>query len=191
MKKTAIILLFSIAFLERIVFDLGPNIELVTLTMLLSAAYLGKKESLWLTFSIMLFTDLIIGNTNIFIFTWSGFLIPAIITSDIFRNKKAQGIKKVALGTLAGIGATSFFFLWTNFGVWLLSSMYPKTAKGLLMSYINALPFLRMQAISTLCFVPTGFALVEFAKKYQLEEKLIKILTDKYQLGVVFSQLDS
>ena len=87
MKKLFFITLFAIAFLERTVFDLGPNIELVTTAMLLTSAYLGTKRSFWLTFLIMLTTDIVIGNTNIFIFTWSGFLIPSLIVSKIFFFK--------------------------------------------------------------------------------------------------------
>jgi hypothetical protein len=66
--------------------------------------------------------------------------------------------------------------MWTNLGVWLLSEMYPKNGLGLTMSYINALPFLRYQAISTLTFVPLGLTLVEiliiFNKKFILEKRL-------------------
>lgn len=180
-KRMFWVILFIIAFLERVVFDLGPNIELVTTVMLLSGAYLGRKYSLWLTFLVMLTTDLIIGNSNIFTFTWSGFLIPAFITSGIFSKQKLSGVRHVSLGTISGISSTAFFFLWTNFGVWLLSSMYPKTQAGLLMSYINALPFLRLQAISTLIFVPLGFLLTEAAI----------YLLKNYQARVRVGQLDN
>jgi len=128
---------------------------------------------------------LIIGNSNIFIFTWSGFLIPAIFVSKVFARKRIRGVKRATLGTLAGVGSTLFFFLWTNFGVWLLSTMYPKTISGLLLCYVRALPFLRMQTISTLIFVPAGFFLVEIAKKYHFEERLLKIFTSKSQLRFV------
>ena len=175
-KRIFGLILFILAFLERVLFDLGPNIELVTLSMLLSAAYLGRKSSFWLTFLIMLATDLILGNSNIFIFTWSGFLIPALIASGFFQKNNPKRFKRIGIGTLAGISSTAFFFLWTNFGVWILSSLYPKTLLGLLSSYINALPFLRLQAVSTLIFVPLGFLLTEFSlnllKKYQARTRV-------------------
>lgn len=182
-KYLFLISLFLIAFYERVFFDLGPNIELVTTAMLLSAFYLGRKYSLWLTFLIMFATDLVIGNSNIFIFTWSGFLIPALVSSNIFKKQRLSGIRLIGLGTLAGIGSTAFFFIWTNFGVWLLSSMYPKTALGLLASYINALPFLRLQAISTLIFVPLGFALSELALYFIFLAKVRSQKTDKFILS--------
>jgi hypothetical protein len=80
---------------------------------------------------------------------------------NLFNIVKHKGIKKYFLGTTAGLSANLFFYLWTNFGVWLLSGMYPKTTTGLLMSYVNALPFLRYQLISTLIFIPLGFFATE------------------------------
>lgn len=178
MKKIFLALLFIVAFLERVAFDLGPNIELITTVMLLSAAYLGRKESFLTIFAIMAVTDFILGNTNIFLFTWSGFLIPAIVLPTLFKKYKATGIKKVGLGTAYGAGSNFFFFIWTNFGVWLLDSwnMYPNTFNGLLMSYINALPFWRAQLISTSIFATLGFSIVEFSlyleKRYKITSSL-------------------
>lgn len=171
-------LLFLSAFGERILFDFGPNVELVTTAMILASFYYGKKESFWLTFAIIVFSDLVIGNSNIFIFTWSGFLIPALVVGGIFKKITTYNLqpttKKIfdvfSLTTL-GISSNIFFYLWTNLGVWLLSNMYPKTAAGLLMSYLNALPFLRYQLTSTLVFVPLGFFLtqitIHLSKNYQ------------------------
>lgn len=161
MRTFFLIILFILAFSERVFLDLGPNIELVTMALLLSAAYVGQKQSFWLVFVLMATTDLILGNSNIFIFTWSGFLIPALILGRTFKTIKSTGIKKVGMGTVGGIGANLFFYFWTNFGVWFLGSMYPKTLEGLATSYINALPFLKMQLTSTLIFVPIGFLILE------------------------------
>ncbi len=168
MRAIFFIILFLLAFAERTLFDFGPNFELVTAAMILSGAYLGRKYCVWLVFLVMLATDIILGNTSIFIFTWSGFLIPAFILSSVFGLRKMSGSGKVAAGTLVGVASTLFFYLWTNFGVWYLDSwgMYPDDISGLVMSYINALPFLRMQMTSTLLFVPSSFALVEVSRAY-------------------------
>src|SRR3989344_7069999 len=85
-KYLMLILLFLFAFGERVLFDLGPNIELVTTVMILSSFYFAKRQAFWLTFAVLAFSDVIIGNTNIFIFTWSGFLIPAFLASKVFRK---------------------------------------------------------------------------------------------------------
>jgi hypothetical protein len=111
-------------------------------------------------------TDLFLGNTNIFLFTWSGFLIPAFVLTNIFpKIVKAIKFKSIS-GILLGLGSNLFFFFWTNFGVWFLDSwgMYPKTLAGLAQCYINGLPFLRPQIVSSLIFIPLGFIIIELAK---------------------------
>jgi hypothetical protein len=159
MKRFFVYLIFFLALIERVLFDLGPNIELITLATILSAFYSNGKTTFLLTLVVIAISDLLIGNTNIFLFTWSGFILP-ILVINIFKNLK---INRVFSGTLAGISSNIFFFLWTNFGVWALDSwgMYPNTALGLLQSYINGLPFLKYQLTSTLFFLPIGFLIYE------------------------------
>lgn len=160
MKKIFIVFIFLLALIERVWFDLGPNIELVTVAAILGAFYLGKKYTLILTLLVIAASDLLIGNSNIFIFTWSGFLFP-ILAINIFKKLK---INNIFSGTLAGISFNLFFFSWTNFGVWILDSwgMYPNTALGLIQSYLNGLPFLKYQLTSTLFFVPIGLIIIEY-----------------------------
>ena len=184
-KYLSLILLFLLAFGERVFFDLGPNIELITMAMILTAYYFGKKESFWLTFAVIAFSDVVIGNSNIFLFTWSGFLIPALLSSRLITLFKLisqrltnlwSGLKLIPLISV-GLFSNLFFYLWTNFGVWLLDSwgMYPDTFQGLLLSYINALPFLRLQIASTLIFLPLVFISIELMvflnSKFHLENK--------------------
>lgn len=162
-------LLFLAAFLERTILDLGPNYELVTSIMILSVYFIGRKQSFWLTFLVIATTDRLIGNSKIFLFTWSGFLIPALLIGVVTKERcsKSLGpVKKVASVfrlTLSGISANLFFYFWTNLGVWLLDSwsMYTKDLAGLIRCYINALPFLKNQITSSLILVPLGAILLE------------------------------
>tara|TARA_B100000700_G_C14924887_1_gene798875 strand:- start:691 stop:1206 length:516 start_codon:yes stop_codon:yes gene_type:complete len=55
------------------------------------------------------------------------------------------------LGAMA-IGGSLWFYLITNFAVWFMSSMYPKTIEGILSCYVLALPFLTSTLVSTLLF---------------------------------------
>lgn len=162
-KKLLFFALFLVAFIERVVFDLGPNVEMVTTALILGSYYLGKKRSMWLILLILISTDIVLGNTKIFIFTWSGFLIPAIITCSLFKKIKSN---KVLTGVGLGLTSNLFFFVWTNFGVWLqdLWGLYPKTLIGLVNCYINALPFLKNQLIGSLIFIPLGFYAIEAVK---------------------------
>ena len=157
------------AFLERTVFDLGPNIELITTSMILISYYFGKKAAFPIIFIIVALSDRFIGNSSIFLFTWSGFLIPALFGSNIIKiishklfkdyRNNLRVIPLLSLGIISNI----FFYLWTNFGVWFFDTfnMYPNGLSGLFLSYINGLPFLRNQFISTLIFLPAIFTLFE------------------------------
>lgn len=169
-KKGLFGLLVVLALTERVGFDLGPNVELVTMAGLLAAAYLGKKQAVGVVLTAMIISDLVLGNTRIFLFTWSGFMIPMVAAGGMFKRWK---INRVVSGTIAGVGANLFFYLWTNFGVWALDGwgMYAKDWGGLTQCYINALPFLKLQLVSTLMFVPTAFGVVEGALSGVLGKK--------------------
>lgn len=158
-KKLLVLLLFLLAFSERIMFDLGANYELITSVMIIASIYLGAKESTLIVFLTLFFSDLIIGNSSIFIFTWSGFLLPAILAHKFISNENLT--KKLFSGTITGAASVGFFYLWTNFGVWMTSSMYSKDILGLMQSYINALPFLRNQAQSAIYAIPMLIILTE------------------------------
>lgn len=168
-KRLFLIGLFLLAFGERVAFDMGPNVELVTLAMVVSGIYFGAKSSFWLIFGVIVLSDLAIGNSNIFIFTWSGFLVPALVIGKLGGFIRRRGIPgRVAGGGMSGLAANLFFYLWTNFGVWALDGwgMYSDGADGLLMSYVNGLPFLKLQALSTLLFVPAGMVVAEVVRRY-------------------------
>jgi len=191
-KYLMLILLFLFAFGERVLFDFGPNVELITTAMVLSSFYFAGKNSFWLIFAIIALSDIVIGNSNIFLFTWSGFLIPAILAGGIIKKltthyslRTAKNIFTCFTLLVTGLSSNIFFYLWTNFGVWYLGTMYPKTIAGLLSSYINALPFLRYQMISTLIFVPAGFLFTELTiyliYKFQLKQKVSRELSFIYK----------
>lgn len=45
------------------------------------------------------------------------------------------------------------FFVITNFGVWLTTSLYPKTLDGLLLCYTMAIPFFQNTFVSTIVYI--------------------------------------
>ena len=65
------------------------------------------------------------------------------------------------LGSMA-IASSVWFFLTTNFSVWLIWDYYPKTFEGLISCYTLAIPFFTNTIVSTVLF--TG--LLTFALKY-------------------------
>ena len=65
------------------------------------------------------------------------------------------------------------FFLVTNFGVWLMWSMYPHTPTGLLGCYEAGLPFFRNQLVGDLGFAAVLFGLHAWlARTYFVQERV-------------------
>lgn len=83
------------------------------------------------------------------------------------RFSDAGGLKAGGAWLGAGIVASAFFYVVTNFAVWLSSGMYPLTWHGLAACYAMALPFFQNQLASTLLFT-AGFLLV-----WQVSERLL------------------
>ena len=68
------------------------------------------------------------------IFIYGAFLLITFIGTLI----KKVNVLNV---TLAAVGTGVLFFLISNFGVWMLSNMYPHTGSGLIACYAAAIPF--------------------------------------------------
>ncbi|MEI6886696.1 MAG: DUF6580 family putative transport protein [bacterium] len=162
-----------IGIFTRTVLHIIPNLEFVTaLSITAGVIVKNKKLAFIVPLFTMLFTDLLIGNTIIFIFTWSGFIVPVLIGVLLKKaDKSLSYVKLGVLGSLGGLISTLIFFLWTNFGVVLTTSMYSKDLSGLIASYINAIPFVRPQLIGNLILVP----LVLLSAKFLFSENRLVV----------------
>lgn len=70
------------------------------------------------------------------LFNYTGFIAIIGLGSRLHNRKWPMVVSYVVLSSLG-------FWVWTNFGTWLTSGIYPKTGSGLENCYIAALPFLR------------------------------------------------
>jgi hypothetical protein len=144
------------------------NVEPITFATLLAGALLGGGWGLFVPLSIVAITDIFLGNSPILYFTWSAWATIGLSGLILRKSKKEKfsfGFKMTALG----IGASLFFYLWTNFGVWLLGDLYPKTFEGLVLCYIMGLPFLKLNLLGNLVIISVGsFWLVIILRVYQV-----------------------
>lgn len=166
--KILLVFLVLVGFLFRTVFAIAPNVEFVTVASLAAGYFMhNKKLALLVPLAIMALSDAVIGNTSIFLFTWSAFLITPLIGVALSRNKPDSQIVHPALVGLGGsILSVIIFYLWTNFGVVITTTMYPDTLTGLFNSYVNALPFLKNQLYSNFIFAPIIFVSLSVIKSY-------------------------
>lgn len=155
--------LIAFGVLGRTVFDLPPNVELVTLSCFLAAVYLGGAFSVLVPLGIMVTSDVIIGNNQIFIFTWTAYIAIGL-SALVLRRFKRQDLNLVSASTLFAVPSSLLFYLWTNFGVW-YQGWYPPTLSGLTESYVMGLTFLKFNLVGNLIFVPLGFGLIALARR--------------------------
>ncbi len=126
----------------------APNFVPAAALGLWAGSYLPKKTGLALPLLIMFSSDALIG-----FYDWRLMLVVyasiAITVPIGWLVRKHLSIKSVILGSLTG---SLFFFLTTNFAVWVFSSWYPHTFSGLLYAYTMGLPFARNTFIGDLFY---------------------------------------
>lgn len=175
MKK--IILVICLIFLAvgwRIVnhnYNFAPNLELVTTASVLAVIILGWRAALVVPLTIMIVSDYIIGNSSIYIFTWSSFVIIgicAILLRRFTSRPKTQILYSVAFATTSSF----LFFVVTNFGVW-LQGWYLATWAGLIDCFISAIPFYRTMLIGNLILVPLSITILQLIKARQTVKSLV------------------
>jgi len=81
-------------------------------------------------------------------FTWSGFIFISML-GKFAKNSNHRVLKLTGLGIIGVL----IYDLWTNFGFW-LGPFYKHNLDGLILCYINAIPFTIGHLISTVIVVP-------------------------------------
>jgi hypothetical protein len=141
---------------------------LVAIISILSGLLLKSYYVFIVPISIMLITDIIIGNNYIFLFTWSGFAIIGLMFY-VLKVKNKFTLKKTPLIFGVGIGSVLIYDLWTNFGCWL--GWYPHNLSGLSLCYTVALPFTLWHLLST----TLALGVIVLPILYLKEHNLIKL----------------
>jgi len=162
MKKNIItvLALVTLAVLSRTVFHINNNIEFITAFALVSAYFIKQKRyAIATVLGSIIISDLLIGNTNIVLFTWSGFLFTALVG---FALRRTDIKNRLVASEFAAIISTLVFFFWTNFGVVVLGTMYTKDLTGLIQSYYNGIPFLVNQLVGNIIIVPLVFVAFDY-----------------------------
>lgn len=154
----------------------------VATVSIFSGLLLGKYYAILVPMCVIVITDVTyaiidpktasVWASSIFLFTWSGYTIIALIGS--FAKRK-EGIKITFIPKLLGAGALGviFYDLWTNFGFWLGFSklgFYPQTLGGLATVYVGGIPSMIWHLIS----VTVALTIVAVPLIYLREHELLK-----------------
>lgn len=132
-----------------------PNVAPITAIALFGGMYLDKKYALILPLIIMLISDFFLGLHDTLLFVYVSFFISGLLGLWAHQQKTAGRI------LLVTVIASVQFFVITNFGVWLVGHIYPKTLQGLSECFVMAIPFFRNTIIGDLLYTTTFIVLFE------------------------------
>ena len=145
---------------------------LIAVISIISGLLLGGYYTFIVPLSIMMITDLIIGNNAILLFTWSGFAILALFGYFV-KSKHSLTFRKIPITVGAGIAGILVYDIWTNFGCFL--GWYPKTFAGLTACYTAAIPFTVWHLISTtIALTLVLIPITILNKNYEITPKSMK-----------------
>ncbi len=125
-----------------------PNCTAINAIALFGICSLGSFWiSLFSVFSAMLLSDLLVfGFHSSMVFVYLS--LGLIVLMGYGLKPKRSLIRTTFLLALSSL----LFFITSNFGIWLVSSMYPKSITGLELCYVAAIPFLANNLMGTLLF---------------------------------------
>jgi hypothetical protein len=142
-----------------------PNVSPVAAMALFGGAYFSDKRIAFIVpFAALFLSDLILGLHNSMIFVYAGFAITVVI-GFLLHNKVTLTNTAFAI-----VVSSVLFFLLTNFGAWMMSGLYAKSASGLMQAYAAGIPFFQNSMLGNLVYVAVIFG------AYHLLQKNIAVL---------------
>lgn len=161
MKQTVIVMMILGGVLSRLI-PHTPNVTAVTAVALLAGCYLSNRAMAALIPVLALWiSDLFLGFHATMLFVYAAVALMALSSAYSLRNS-------FKWSKLIGVGFASslFFFVVTNFGVWLMEPFYAKTFDGLITCYVMALPFLGSQVLGDLMYTVALFGAVQMLRTW-------------------------
>lgn len=122
------------------------NFSPVAGVALFSGAFLSTGLAAAVILGSLMISDLILGLHFTMPFTWASFL------AVMWLGRPLAGAFRPAQILLRAFAGSAFFFVVTNFGVFLEGRMYARTWNGLAECYWMALPFYRNTVAGDLAF---------------------------------------
>jgi len=146
-----------------------PNMIPIAAMALFGGAYFTNRRTAFLVpLAAMYLSDLALG-FFIYDFGWFHGFMPFVYAGFIVTVCLGLLIRRwLSPWTVAGAALISsvLFFVITNFGVWLVSGLYPKTATGLVSCYVAAIPFFRNALVGNAFYTLVLFGGFALAQRY-------------------------
>lgn len=114
----------------------APNFTPIGAIALFGGAHFRNPvRAIAIVFAAMFLSDLVIG-TDPTSFSVYVALALTVVIGNYFRCGES-----VSKGVVSCVAASLVFFIITNFAVWLVSDLYPRTGAGLVECFLLAVPF--------------------------------------------------
>ena len=137
-----------------------PNFTPIIAIAIMSGYFITNIYlSLFVMLFSMLLADVFIGFYYNMIFVY---LTLFLITFIFFNISNKINSKNLLICSLTG---SLIFFIFSNFGVWFLGSLYEKSLTGLVECYILAIPFFLNTLLSTIFFSYSSFIFFNIFEK--------------------------
>ncbi|MBV9080391.1 MAG: hypothetical protein JO102_04645 [Elusimicrobia bacterium] len=135
------------------------NVTPVAAMALFAGAHFSSRRAAYaVPLAAIFLSDLVLGFYPTMPWVYAAFALIVFI-GTFLRSRRDTG--SVALGAISG---SVLFFLVTNFGHWVSTSMYPKSPAGLAACFTAAIPFFRNTLLGDVAFTAAffgGFAVLE------------------------------
>jgi hypothetical protein len=138
-----------------------PNFAPITAVALFGGVYFSNRRLAFLVpLGALFLSDLVIGFYHHMYVVYASFGLIVCVGLLLRRHRKPRAIAAAALAS------SILFFVITNFGVWALGSLYPKTMPGLLACYVAAIPFFQNTLLGDAFYTAVLFGGFSLAEKW-------------------------
>lgn len=153
----------------------APNFTpIIALAIFSGALVPNKGVAIAITLGSMILSDMFLGLHTTMTVVYVSLVLIVLLSSFLQKTSlvKDRKFSLKSFATLVGVSVFSsvVFFLFTNFGVWVLQDLYPKTVSGLMLCYTAALPFFPATITSAVFY-----SVVLFGVCFRFENKLVKL----------------
>ena len=129
-----------------------PNFSPVAALGLFAGAHFGdRRVAVAVPLLILSLSNLVLGFSALTPIVYASFALIVWLGCALRGRPTAAQVASAALGSAV------FFFVTTNFGVWAVGGLYPRTGAGLAACYVAALPFFRNTLTSDLLYTAALF----------------------------------
>lgn len=128
-----------------------PNMAPIGALALFAGAHMSRRQALAVAFGALFLSDVFLGFHATMPFVYGSFFITVLLGTAL--NKKKNSAYLISASFVSSV----LFFIITNFGVWLIGDIYPRTAQGLVNAYAMAIPFFKNTLVGDLLFTCVFF----------------------------------